>query len=67
MNATNELTIKSAEFYEMLEMFERVYPHMRLDREATEFWSKGAVYQSGETNNLFHAFRHGYVFAKAVL
>lgn len=67
MNANNELTIKSAEFYDLLEMFERIYSHMRLDRETQEFWSKGQIYQSGETNNLFIAYRHGYVFAKAAL
>jgi len=34
----------------------------RLDRESSELWSKGAVYQDGQTNVLWRSFQYGYAY-----
>lgn len=60
------MTITSKEHYDLMAMFEQEFNGFRLDREAKEFWSKGNVYQSGETNNLFLAYRKGVAYGKAV-
>jgi hypothetical protein len=54
------------EFYELVKDFERIFSTERLDREAKEMNSKGAFYQSGETNKLFKAFMNGYQVGRAV-
>lgn len=59
------MSLFSKEHYELLEMFEREYPGMRLDKEDKAMWQRGYVYQNGETNNAFLAFRKGYAFGKA--
>lgn len=47
-------------------MFEREYKgSCRLDREDRSVW-KYRIYQNGEANNLFLAYRRGYAFGKAV-
>lgn len=53
------------EFYDLLSDFEKIYKHMRLDREKKEFYTRGAFYQSGETNTTFKAFLHGYQLGRA--
>lgn len=65
------MNIKTKEHYDVIEAFERAMPHMRftsgrLDKEQKEMWSKGFIYQCGETNNLFLAFRHGVAHGKSV-
>lgn len=60
------MNLASKEHVDLMDMFEREYRHMRLDREDQSLWSKGNVYQSGETNELFLAYRRGYAFAMAV-
>jgi hypothetical protein len=57
--------IGSADHYEIIEFFDRQFSHLRLDKEAKEFWSKGNVYQNGEVNNLFLAFRQGVAYGRA--
>lgn len=59
------MSIGSKDFYELLEMFEKEFSGYRLDREAKEFWAKGNVYQSGETNALFLAYRRGVAYGRA--
>lgn len=49
------------EFHELRADFERTFSYMRLDREKE---MKGYFYQSGETDNAFKAFMHGYQVAK---
>lgn len=56
------LTLSSKGHYEMMAQFEKQFKGNRLDREAKEMWEKGRVYQSGETNNLFLAFRQGVAY-----
>lgn len=58
--------LTTREHYDLLEAFERIYRHHRLDREPKELWAKGVVYQNGETNALFLAYRHGYALAKSL-
>ena len=62
-----EMTLGSKEHEDMIRMFERIFPHEgRLDKEAKEFWARGNVYQHGEVNKLFLAFRHGVAYGEAV-
>ena len=62
-----ELTIKSPEFYNLIAMFERDFARVgRLDKEPKDFWAKGNIYQNGEINCLFLAFRKGYSFCRSL-
>ena len=58
------MTVGSKEFYEVQAQFEKTFKHLRLDREAAGMNLQGAFYQSGEANNLFKAYMHGYAHAK---
>lgn len=60
------MTLGSQEHIEIMAMFEREFRGMRMDREDKELWKQGNVYQSGETNAAFLAYRKGYAFAKSV-
>jgi hypothetical protein len=60
------MTLGSQDHIELIAMFERIYKGERLDKEAKEYWPKGNVYQSGETNKLFLAFRHGAAYGQAI-
>lgn len=60
------MTLFSNEHYGLMEMFEREFRGERFDREPKELWAQGNVYQSGETNKLFLAYRKGYALGKAV-
>ena len=58
--------IKSKEHYDLMDMFEKEYKGLRLDREKDkEGWAKGRVYEDGRANELFLAYRKGYAFAQA--
>jgi hypothetical protein len=59
------MSIGSKDFYELLAMFEREFPGYRLDREPKDLWAKGNIYQSGETNALFLAYRRGVAYGRA--
>ena len=50
-----EMTIR-----ELMERFERDYPHGRKDKEPESLWPKWCFYESGEVNALFIAYRNGY-------
>ena len=50
---------------DLMKMFERIFRHFRLDKEGEDLWSKGRIYQDGQANELFLAFRHGYAYGKA--
>lgn len=60
------MQIVSKEHYDLMAQFEREFKGQRLDREDKSMWPRGAVYQSGETNNLFLAYRRGYALAAAL-
>lgn len=59
------MTVGSQEHYELIAMFEREDWGMRLDKEEKAMWPKGYIYQNGETNRLFLAYRKGYAYGKA--
>lgn len=55
----------SKEHYDLLLIFEKEFKGIRLDKEPKEMWPKGNIYQSGEVNNLFKAYRSGYAYGKS--
>ena len=58
--------IGTKEHYDLIEMFEREYRgEGRFDKEDRSLWPKGNVYQSGEINRLFLAYRRGFAYGKA--
>ena len=54
------------EHCELMDEFEKIYKHECLDKEDRELWSKGIIYQNGQVNKLFLAFRWGYAVRKGV-
>ena len=59
--------IDTKEHYDLMAQFERSFRGLRFDREEDkELWKMGYVYQSGETNKLFLAYRMGYSYGKVV-
>jgi len=55
----------SKEAYELMDQFERDYHHLRLDREKDkQLWTKGNIYEDGETNKTFAIYCMGYSFGK---
>lgn len=59
------MTLFSQGHYDLIAMFEREFTGLRLDKEDKALWSKGNIYQSGEANQLFLAYRKGFALAKA--
>jgi hypothetical protein len=57
--------LKTKEHSDLTEMFEREYKG-RLDKEPKDLWARGRVYQDGQINELFLAYRRGYAYGKAV-
>lgn len=56
------------EYYEVLNVFERNYSYLRLDREKDkENWKIGWIYECGQTNELFKAYLSGYCLGKAIV
>lgn len=51
---------------ELMRHFESLYKGERLDREAKDLWKSGHIYQHGEVNNLFLAFRKGVAYGLAI-
>lgn len=60
------IVLGTKEHYDILDNFEREHGHMRLDREPTDQWSHGHVYQSGETNNAYREYLAGYMLGRCV-
>ena len=60
------MRVGSSEFYELVAMFDREYRGHRLDKEAKDMWPKGYVYQNGEVNQLFLAYRRGVALGKSM-
>lgn len=56
--------LTSREHYELMACFEREYRGMRLDKEEKSRWVHGNLYQDGQVNALFLAYRRGYAFAQ---
>ena len=58
--------LNTAEHVELMQMFEKEFSGYRLDRENKDLWPMQRIYQNGETNTLFLAYRRGYALGKAV-
>ncbi len=58
--------LKTQEHIDLMTQFERQFSGRRFDREAKAMWPRGVIYQDGQTNELFLAFRQGYALGKAV-
>lgn len=57
----------SKEHNDLMRQFEHDFKCERLDREEDKkLWSLGHIYQSGEVNRLFLAYRLGYSFRKGM-
>jgi hypothetical protein len=54
------MQLHSKGHYDLLDQFERDFAGVgRMDREDKDMWASGHVYQSGEVNALFKAYRMG--------
>lgn len=60
------MTLNTKEHYDLMAQFEKEFSHHRLDKEPKDLWSKGNVYQNGQANELFLAYRRGYAYGAAV-
>lgn len=58
--------IITKDHYDLMAQFEKDYSDRRLDREDRSEWRRGHVYQNGETNALFCAYRKGYSLGKFI-
>lgn len=65
MTNSSNSPIISKDHYEMMDAFEKTFSYLRLDREPKELWKMGVVYQDGNANNLFLAYRHGVSYGRA--
>lgn len=62
-----KMTLFDKDHYDLMDQFEKLFRREgRMDREAKDQWAKGYIYQHGEINRLFNAFRHGYALGQAV-
>ena len=59
------MKLLDTEHYELIAMFEKEYSHRRLAKEPKDYWPSGNVFQDGQTNELFQAYRRGYSFGRA--
>lgn len=57
----------SKEHEDLMKMFEKQYKHKRLDKEKDrDVMKNGNIYQNGEVNELFIAYRKGYALGKCI-
>lgn len=56
--------LKTKGHYDLMSQFERDFPYLIKDKEPKMLWEYGNVYANGKTNELFKAYRIGYVFGK---
>jgi hypothetical protein len=60
------MTLFSQDHYDLIAMFEKEFKgEFRLDKEDKSFWAKGRVYQHGEANTAFLAYRRGVAYGRA--
>ena len=57
------MSLFSKEHYDLINDFERNFSE-RFDKEDKSLWAKSIIYQDGEVNKLFLAFRLGYSAGK---
>lgn len=58
--------LNTKEHQDLIAQFDKEFSHCRLDKEPKEFWPNGIIYQEGNINNLFIAYRSGYSLGKKV-
>lgn len=58
------MSLFSKEHYELIVEFEKTFKSERLDKEEKALWTKGVIYQDGNVNKLFLAYRVGYSLGK---
>ena len=64
--------LKTQAHYNLMDQFEQdikktnVHFNPQLERVDKSLWAQGQIYNHGETNSLFLAYRLGYAFGKAV-
>lgn len=54
------MELKSQEHYDLIKNFEIFFKGLRFDKEPKDLWNMGVIYQDGQVNELFKAFRQGY-------
>lgn len=59
------MQIHTQEHIDLMAMFEREHSG-RMDKERKDLWKIGRIYQDGQVNELFLAYRKGYALARAV-
>ena len=57
--------LNTKEHYDLMIQFEKDFKY-KIEREDRNLWRNGVIYQNGETNNLFLAYRIGYTLGKAI-
>lgn len=65
MTAALASMLKTREHSALMEQFEREFSG-RHDKEPKNLWPMGQIYQDGQMNELFLAYRQGYALGKAV-
>lgn len=60
------MKLHDQEHTDLMAMFERTHKGLRFDREPKDIWPMGRIYQNGETNDRFLAYRQGYAYGVAV-
>lgn len=58
--------LNTQEHIDLMAHFEKAHKGHRLDRETKDQWPAGHLYQHGEVNQLFLAYRKGYALAKCI-
>ncbi len=57
----------SREYYGLIAFFDKIWKGAgRLDKEDREYWRRGHVYQQGDINDQFLAFREGVAYGYEV-
>jgi hypothetical protein len=57
--------LKTQEHIDLIQMFEREFTDYRHDKEPKSLWASGHIYQDGQLNELFLAYRKGYALGRA--
>ena len=61
------MQLNTKEHYDLMLQFEREFCPWRIEeKEDKRWWAKGHIYQNGELNELFLAYRKGYALAKSI-
>ena len=61
------MSLVSKEHYDLIDMFEKIFKgQFRFDKEDKATWTKGFVYQHGDANRMFLAFRQGCAYGRSL-